>query len=58
MLKRAHWSGAGVQFIALLAVNDDGAPRYDHVVAGAFAGFGITSFACTPDLSGNDGRRD
>jgi Mg-chelatase subunit ChlD len=51
MLKRAAaLVGAGVQFIALLALNDDGAPGYDHGVASAFAGFGIPSFACTPDL--------
>jgi len=51
MLKRAaSLVGAGVQFIALLALNDDGAPMYDHNVASAFAGFGIPSFACTPDL--------
>ncbi|HEY7184855.1 MAG TPA: VWA domain-containing protein [Blastocatellia bacterium] len=51
MLKRAATLvGAGVQFIALLALNDDGAPGYDHNVAAAFAGFGIPSFACTPDL--------
>jgi Mg-chelatase subunit ChlD len=51
MLKRAATLvSAGVQFIALLALNDDGAPSYDHGVAAAFAGFGIPSFACTPDL--------
>lgn len=51
MLKRAaSLVGAGVQFIALLALNDDGAPSYDHGVASAFASFGIPSFACTPDL--------
>ena len=51
MLKRAAaLAAAGVQFIALLALNDDGAPGYDHGVASAFAGFGIPSFACTPDL--------
>jgi len=51
MLKRAaSLVSAGVQFIALLALNDDGAPGYDHHVAAAFAGFGIPSFACTPDL--------
>jgi Mg-chelatase subunit ChlD len=51
MLKRAAGlAAAGVQFIALLALNDDGAPGYDHGVASAFAGFGIPSFACTPDL--------
>ena len=51
MIKRAAaLVGAGVQFIALLALNDDGAPCYDHGVAAAFAGFGVPSFACTPDL--------
>ena len=51
MLKRAaSIASAGVQCIALLALNDDGAPSYDHAVAAAFAELGITSFACTPDL--------
>ncbi len=51
MLKRAaSLVGAGVQFIALLALSDDGAPGYDHDVAAAFAGFGVPSFACAPDL--------
>ncbi|HEY8459679.1 MAG TPA: VWA domain-containing protein [Blastocatellia bacterium] len=51
MLKRAaSLVSAGVQLIALLALNDDGAPSYDHKIAAAFAGFGIPSFACTPDL--------
>ena len=36
--------------IALLALNDDGAPSYDHAVAAALAGLGIPAFACTPDL--------
>jgi hypothetical protein len=51
MLKRvASLVSAGVQFIALLALNDDGAPSYDHRVAATFAGLGIPTFACTPDL--------
>lgn len=51
MLKRAATLVAsGVQMIALLALCDDGAPGYDHNVASAFAGLGIPSFACTPDL--------
>jgi len=41
--------GSGVQAIALLALNDDGAPAFDHSIAGIFAGMGIPSFACTPD---------
>jgi hypothetical protein len=51
MLKRAAaLVGAGVQLIALLALNDDGAPGFDHQVAAVFAGLGVPAFACTPDL--------
>lgn len=51
MLKRAaEIAGSGAQFITLLALNDDGAPSFDHHVAQALAGFGVPSFACTPDL--------
>ena len=41
--------GAGVQMIALLALNDEGAPSYDHPVAAAMAKLGVPAFACTPD---------
>ncbi|MCC7447237.1 MAG: VWA domain-containing protein [Anaerolineae bacterium] len=51
MLNRAaEIAASGVQFIALLALNDDGAPSFDHQIAQAFASFGVSSFACTPDL--------
>jgi hypothetical protein len=51
MLKRsASLVASGVQVIALLALNDEGAPAYDHNVAYAFSGLGIPAFACTPDL--------
>lgn len=51
MLKRvAHIVASGVQFITLLALNDEGAPYYDHNVAGVMASLGIPSFACTPDM--------
>jgi Mg-chelatase subunit ChlD len=40
---------AGVQFIVLLALNDDGAPMYDHGNAQFFADLGVPVFACTPD---------
>lgn len=51
MLKRAaSLVASGVQMVALLALNDEGAPSYDHQIAAAFAGLGIVSFACTPDL--------
>lgn len=50
MLKRiAALVGSGVEFIALLALNDDGAPVYDHQIAEALASFGISAFACTPN---------
>jgi Mg-chelatase subunit ChlD len=51
MLKRAAaLASSGVQMVALLALNDDGAPSYDHTVAAVLAGLGVPSFACTPDL--------
>lgn len=51
MLKRARTlTAAGVQMVALLALNDDGAPCYDHENAAALSSLGVPSFACTPDL--------
>ncbi|MGC1524440.1 MAG: VWA domain-containing protein [Phormidesmis sp.] len=50
MLKRAaSLVAAGVQVIALLALNDEGAPAFDRQNAAAFSNFGIPTFACTPD---------
>jgi hypothetical protein len=40
---------AGVIAVALLALNDDGSPAYDHGMAAALAEVGVTAFACTPD---------
>ncbi|MFE6871021.1 VWA domain-containing protein [Kitasatospora sp. NPDC057692] len=51
MLKRvAAMKAAGVQFIALLALSDEGAPAYDHAHAAALAALGAPAFACTPDV--------
>jgi hypothetical protein len=51
MLKRmGSIVASGTQVITLLALNDDGAPMFDHQHAAAFANMGIPSFACTPDL--------
>lgn len=51
MLKRAaSLVASGVQFIALLALDDEGAPSYDHGNAAALSALGIPSFACTPNL--------
>jgi hypothetical protein len=36
--------------ITLLALDDSGAPCFDHEVAGAFTALGVPAFACTPDL--------
>ncbi|HET7489127.1 MAG TPA: VWA domain-containing protein [Acidimicrobiales bacterium] len=40
---------AGVTVVALLALDDRGAPAYDHNLAHALAALGIVAFACTPD---------
>lgn len=51
MLKRIHsLAGAGVKIIALLALNDEGAPAFDHRHAAYLAQMDIPAFACTPDL--------
>lgn len=47
--KAAELIAAGVQVIVLLALNDDGAPGYDHANAAYLASLGIPVFACTPD---------
>lgn len=47
--KAAELAAAGVQVIVLLALNDDGAPSYDHNNAQFFSGLGIPVFACSPD---------
>jgi Mg-chelatase subunit ChlD len=50
MLKRvAQMKAAGVQFVALLALSDEGAPAYDRSHASALAALGAPAFACTPD---------
>ncbi|MEZ4826155.1 MAG: VWA domain-containing protein [Bacteroidia bacterium] len=41
---------SGVQLICLLALNDEGAPYYDHQNAEFLHSMGIPVFACTPDL--------
>ncbi|WP_457424513.1 VWA domain-containing protein [Roseateles sp. P5_E7] len=50
LLKRAaELVESGVQFVALLALSDEGAPSYDHQLAAKLAALGVPSFACTPD---------
>ncbi|MFE0819574.1 vWA domain-containing protein [Streptomyces sp. NPDC058847] len=51
MLKRvAAMKAAGVRFVTLLALSDEGAPAYDREHAAALAELGAPAFACTPDL--------
>ena len=47
--KATELVAAGVQVIVLLALNDDGAPAYDHGNAQFLSILGIPVFACTPD---------
>ena len=42
--------GAGVTVVVLLALSDEGAPSYDHDLAGKLAAMGAPAFACTPEL--------
>ncbi|MBX7240875.1 MAG: VWA domain-containing protein [Bacteroidia bacterium] len=50
MLRRvAEIKSSGVNFITLLALNDEGSPFYDTRNAGILAGMDIPCFACTPD---------
>jgi Mg-chelatase subunit ChlD len=39
----------GAVVVALLALNDDGSPGFDHGLAADLAAAGVVSFACTPD---------
>jgi Mg-chelatase subunit ChlD len=51
MLKRAaSIAGSGARMVALLALGDSGAPSFDEKNAAALAGFGVPSFACTPEV--------
>lgn len=47
--KAVQLAASGVQIIVLLALNDEGAPYYDHQNADFFTEMGIPVFACTPD---------
>lgn len=47
--KAAELVAAGVQLVVLLALNDDGAPGFDHGNAQFLSDLGVPVFACTPD---------
>lgn len=40
---------SGVNVVALLALDDEGAPWHDHAIAAELASMGVAAFACTPD---------
>ena len=46
----ASIAASGARMITLLALDDSGAPSFDHEVAATFTSLGVPSFACTPDL--------
>jgi hypothetical protein len=48
--RAAALTASGVLVVALLALDDRGAPSYDAKIAAEFAALGIPAFACTPDL--------
>lgn len=51
MLAKAKFiAESGVNMVALLALSDQGAPKYDHSTAAELGELGIPAFACTPDL--------
>jgi Mg-chelatase subunit ChlD len=51
LLRRcAAIQASGAVFIALLALNDKGAPAFDKEIAARLGGLGIPAFACTPEL--------
>lgn len=51
MLRRtASLVDSGVQVIVLLALSDDGTPRFNRTVAQQMADLGVPCFACTPAL--------
>ncbi|MFF0513850.1 VWA domain-containing protein [Streptomyces sp. Tu 4128] len=45
----AAMQAAGVRFVTLLALSDEGTPAYDREHAAAIAALGAPAFACTPD---------
>lgn len=47
--RAAEMRDAGVSFLTLLALSDEGAPRYNTALAQQLADLGIPVFACTPE---------
>jgi Mg-chelatase subunit ChlD len=49
MKRAATMVASGVQFVALLALSDEGSPSYNAALAAQLATLGVPAFACTPD---------
>ena len=47
--RAATMLASGVQFVALLALSDEGAPSFNADLAAQLATLGVPAFACTPD---------
>ena len=47
--RAASLAASGVQFVALLALSDEGAPAFNAPLAASLAALGVPAFACTPD---------
>lgn len=51
LIKRtAAITASGVRMVTLLTLSDCGTPSFDEEMAASFAGLGVPSFACTPDM--------
>ena len=50
LARAAALARSGVRMVALLALDDRGAPSYDPRNAAELAALGVPAFACTPDL--------
>jgi Mg-chelatase subunit ChlD len=50
LMRAAEIKQSGVNVVCLLALDDQGAPSYDHANAAALASLDIPAFACTPEL--------
>jgi Mg-chelatase subunit ChlD len=49
MKRAASIVASGTQFVALLALSDEGAPSFNAPLAAQLATLGVPAFACTPD---------
>jgi hypothetical protein len=47
--RAASLVASGVQFVALLALSDEGAPSFNAPLAASLSALGVPAFACTPD---------